>query len=100
MMTAADLVHNRGAGTEPRASGPGDLERFQPGTTVMHPDYGIGRIVSIEGAGAERKGRVAFAVGPPRTFVLSKSPLRPLPKPAPNGPRAVGTRGGGPVDPA
>jgi len=100
MMTAADLAANRARGKESAAAGPVDLDRFQPGITVLHPDYGLGRIVSIEGAGAQRKGRVAFAVGPERIFVLSKSPLRPLPKPAQNGPSAMGSRGGGARDPS
>jgi DNA helicase-2/ATP-dependent DNA helicase PcrA len=34
--------------------------------------------VSIDGAGPNRKGLVAFAVGGERTFVLAKSPLRTL----------------------
>lgn len=59
-------------------SGPADLNVFRPGLNVMHPTYGLGRIVAIEGAGADRKGRVAFTVGGERTFVLSKSPLKPL----------------------
>ena len=45
---------------------------------MLHPEYGLGRIVAIDGAGPNRKGRVAFAVGPERTFVLAKSPLRPV----------------------
>jgi DNA helicase-2/ATP-dependent DNA helicase PcrA len=43
---------------------------------VLHPQYGIGRIVAIDGAGPNRKGRVAFTVGGEKTFILSKSPLR------------------------
>ena len=31
---------------------------------MLHPEYGLGRIVAVEGAGPNRKGRVAFAVGP------------------------------------
>ena len=66
-------------GGAPAASGtPVDLNVFKPGVNVMHPEYGLGRIVAIEGAGPDRKGRVAFAVGGERTFVLAKSPLRAL----------------------
>jgi DNA helicase-2/ATP-dependent DNA helicase PcrA len=57
----------------------GDLMAFRPGVVVLHPQYGIGRIVAIEGAGEGRKGRVAFTVGAERTFVLARSPLRPMP---------------------
>ena len=63
--------------TAPR---PGDLDAFRPGVTVIHPEYGLGRIVAIDGAGPNRKGRVAFTVGGERTFVLAKSPLRPVGK--------------------
>ena len=62
-----------------QASGPpADLNVFLPGLSVVHPSYGIGRIVAIDGAGPDRKGRVAFTVGGERTFVLAKSPLKPL----------------------
>ena len=61
------------------APGPSDnLAAFQPGVAVMHPQYGLGRIVSIDGAGAERKGKVAFTLVGEKTFVLAKSPLRPV----------------------
>ena len=65
--------------------GPVDLEALKPGVSVLHPDYGLGRIVAVDGAGANRKGRVAFAVGPERTFVLAKSPLRPVVRSTPDG---------------
>jgi DNA helicase-2/ATP-dependent DNA helicase PcrA len=75
-MTAADL-----AGAGPKlASSPSDdvLGAFQPGVAVMHPQYGLGRIVAIEGAGPNRKGKVAFTVGGEKTFILAKSPLKPV----------------------
>ena len=52
------------------------------GQTVAHPQYGLGRIVALEGEGSGRKGRVAFAVGPPRTFILAQAPLRSVGKAA------------------
>ncbi|MDB5349897.1 MAG: pcrA2 [Planctomycetota bacterium] len=70
MTTAAEL-----AGLAPSQAGE-DLARFRPGVTVRHPEYGLGRIVAIDGAGPNRKGRVAFAVGGERSFVLAKSPLK------------------------
>ena len=57
---------------------PDNLSAFRPGVSVMHPEFGLGRIISIDGEGSGRKGRVAFTVGGERTFVLAKSPLRPL----------------------
>jgi DNA helicase-2/ATP-dependent DNA helicase PcrA len=65
-----------------------DLDAFRPGTSVIHPEFGLGRIVAIDGEGSLRKGRVAFAIGPARTFVLAKSPLRPVTKPKAGGPAA------------
>ena len=77
VMTAAELS---GIAPNPAmAATPGDdLAKFRPGVTVRHPEYGLGRIVAIDGAGPNRKGRVAFAVGGERTFVLAKSPLKTL----------------------
>jgi DNA helicase-2/ATP-dependent DNA helicase PcrA len=65
-------------GTTPAPAPAASLDAFQPGVRVMHPEYGLGRIVAIEGAGPNRKGRVAFALGGERTFVLAQSPLRPV----------------------
>ena len=76
LMTAADLP---GAGPSLPAAPPADsLGAFQPGVSVMHPQYGIGRIVAVDGAGPNRKGRVAFTLGGERTFILAKSPLKPV----------------------
>jgi DNA helicase II / ATP-dependent DNA helicase PcrA len=73
LTTAAAL-----GGGAAQAGPPDNLNVFQPGVCVMHPEFGIGRIVAIDGAGPDRKGRVAFTLGSERTFVLSKSPLKPL----------------------
>ncbi|MEO6811255.1 MAG: 3'-5' exonuclease, partial [Isosphaeraceae bacterium] len=72
LMTAAELA----GGPSPAPVDP--LVAFRMGVSVLHPQYGIGRIVAIDGAGPNRKGRVAFTVGGERTFVLAKSPLRPV----------------------
>ncbi len=76
MITAADLADRHPA----LPAGPsGDaLNAFQPGVSVHHPQYGIGRIVAVDGAGPNRKGRVAFTLGGERTFILAKSPLKPM----------------------
>jgi DNA helicase-2/ATP-dependent DNA helicase PcrA len=78
LITAADL-----AGPRLPSPSPGDdaLGLFQPGVAVMHPQYGIGRIVAVDGAGPNRKGRVAFTLGGERTFILAKSPLKPVRRP-------------------
>jgi DNA helicase-2/ATP-dependent DNA helicase PcrA len=83
LTTAADLGSAGGAGPARAAA---DLDALQPGVSVLHPEYGLGRILAVEGAGPNRKGRVAFAVGPERTFVLARSPLRPVGRGHPDGP--------------
>jgi DNA helicase II / ATP-dependent DNA helicase PcrA len=82
LMTAAELAGARGGPAPGRPPSEADIDAFVPGIAVLHPEFGLGRIVAIEGAGVGRKGRVAFAVGPARTFVLAKSPLRLVQKPA------------------
>jgi DNA helicase-2/ATP-dependent DNA helicase PcrA len=87
LTTAAAL-----AGSDWMGSKPVNPDEFRPGVMVTHPEFGIGRITSVEGTGPRRKGTVAFATGKPRTFVLALSQLRPIGKPA--GP-ASGATGGG-----
>ena len=60
----------------PQARTPEDIDALKPGVSVIHPQYGIGRLVAVDGAGPNRKGRVAFTIGGERTFVLARSPLR------------------------
>jgi len=73
LTTAAELGGAPGATTAPP-----NLDAFRPGGMVLHPEYGIGRIVAIDGAGPNRKGRVAFTIAGEKTFILAKSPLRPV----------------------
>ena len=77
LMTAADLARG-GPSAMPSPPTNDELGAFQPGVTVVHPEYGMGRILSIEGAGPNRKGRVAFTLVGEKTFVLAKSPLKAL----------------------
>ncbi len=92
LTTAAALEEARGAVSPPIGGGTVDLESFKPGISVLHPEYGLGRIVAIDGAGPNRKGRVAFVGGPERSFILAKSPLRPVVRTAQDGqtPRRIG----------
>ncbi|MFI5454951.1 MAG: ATP-dependent helicase [Isosphaerales bacterium] len=95
LMTAADLARARGELAGRGAPSHSDLDAFRPGMSVLHPEFGLGRIVAIEGEGSGRKGRIAFAVGPARTFILAMSPLRPVARPAApgHGPRGAGDAG-------
>ena len=94
-MTAADLA-GAPLGIVPSATtGHVDVNHFKPGMRVIHPEFGLGQIVAIEGEGSGRKGQVAFAVGPTRTFILAKSPLRPMVMPAQGTAPPRGTGGPG-----
>ena len=81
LVTAADLMGSKAAGgSKPtissEASDPATIAALQPGATVMHPQYGLGRIMAIDGAGPNRKGRIHFTIGGERTFILAKAPIR------------------------
>ncbi len=52
---------------------------FTIGRRVTHPDYGLGKIILLEGNEVNPKGRIEFVNGQSRTFVLSHSPLRAMP---------------------
>jgi DNA helicase II / ATP-dependent DNA helicase PcrA len=78
LVTAAELPGALGGPAAGKLGSTVDLEAFRPGVPVLHPEFGLGKIMEIVGAGPNRKGRVAFGVGPVRTFVLAKSPLRPV----------------------
>ena len=72
LVTAADL--NRVAAPAPS----GHETNWTIGMVVMHPEYGPGRITALEGMGSNRKAKIAFTVGGERTFLLARTPLRPL----------------------
>jgi DNA helicase-2/ATP-dependent DNA helicase PcrA len=90
LMTAADLAGGRTPIASATMPSQLEIESLKPGVSVIHPEYGLGRIVTIEGEGSGRKGRVAFAVGPARTFVLAKAPLRPVGRIAQDGQQSRG----------
>jgi DNA helicase-2/ATP-dependent DNA helicase PcrA len=52
-------------------------EIFQQGMVVVHPEYGLGKIIALSGSGRSRKATVAFVTAGEKPFVLYKSPLRP-----------------------
>jgi DNA helicase-2/ATP-dependent DNA helicase PcrA len=45
---------------------------------VEHPRYGRGRIISLEGIGADRKATIQFPAVGEKRFVLEKAPLEPV----------------------
>ncbi len=75
LVTAADLAGN--SADLPRYS----PEDFRQGMIVMHPDYGLGTIVSLGGNGVKRVASVEFSNGQgTHSFRLAFSPLRPIKK--------------------
>jgi DNA helicase-2/ATP-dependent DNA helicase PcrA len=53
------------------------VEAFRQGMVVIHPEYGLGKIVAIGGSGTKRTASVRFS-NETRTFRLAHSPLRPV----------------------
>ena len=73
LATAAEL--ERGSAPTPAHLPP---EMFHQGMVVMHPQYGLGKILALSGNGDRRTATVAFASGAgQKKFMLGKSPLRP-----------------------
>jgi DNA helicase-2/ATP-dependent DNA helicase PcrA len=77
-LTTAAALAKMEAGASPPPNGQPNLDDFRPGVLVCHPQFGLGRITAIDGAGPNRKGRVAFAIHGEKSFILAKSPLRPV----------------------
>jgi DNA helicase II / ATP-dependent DNA helicase PcrA len=78
VMTAAELPGALPGMSRGPAAGQVSLDAFRVGSSVLHPEYGLGKIMALEGEGSGRKARITFAFGPPRVFVLAKSPLKPV----------------------
>ncbi len=51
---------------------------FQLGMTVMHPEYGPGKIVALSGAGKNRRATIQFATVGQKKVILAHSQLRPV----------------------
>src|SRR5262249_12491899 len=94
LMTAADLLGRPAQPGAPAAAGQANIDEFRVGVAVVHPEFGLGRIMALEGEGSGRKGRVAFAFGRERTFILAKAPLRAVGR-SPSGASPRPARGDG-----
>jgi DNA helicase-2/ATP-dependent DNA helicase PcrA len=71
-MTAAQL-----AGLGENAAGLSS-EVFHQGMVVLHPEYGLGKIIALSGSGLRRTATVAFPSAGERKFVLAQSALQPV----------------------
>jgi DNA helicase-2/ATP-dependent DNA helicase PcrA len=75
VVTAAELAGHVAPG---HVTGePCDVEGLEEGMTVSHPEYGLGKIVSLSGSGNNKRATVGFAMSGEKTFVLAYSKLRP-----------------------
>ncbi len=73
LRTAAEL-----AGAATAAAPAVSPEAFHLGMVVRHPEYGIGKVLALSGAGARRMATVAFPTAGQKKFMLAASPLRPV----------------------
>jgi len=72
--TAAALADDeRPAAAQPRVS----PDVFQQGMTVMHPEYGPGKIIALSGSGKNRRATIQFATVGEKKIILAHSSLRP-----------------------
>ncbi len=81
--TAAKLSNASKPGSEqnPANSAGVSPDVFALGMTVLHPEYGPGKIAALSGEGRRRRATVQFAAGAgERKFMLAQSPLRPISK--------------------
>ena len=73
LTTAADLAN----GGKPAP--PVSPDAFQQGMLVLHPHYGLGRIVALSGSSSQRLATIDFASSAGRQrLMLQDSPLRPV----------------------
>jgi DNA helicase-2/ATP-dependent DNA helicase PcrA len=73
LRTAAEMVNDgpRRADVDPDA--------FRQGMVVLHPEYGLGKVVALGGSGGERTATIDFASAAGRKKIpLAGSLLRPV----------------------
>lgn len=54
---------------------PLEANRVVPGMVIFHPTFGAGKVMGIEGLGVQKKAKVVFAEGGPRTLLLKFAKL-------------------------
>ena len=81
LQTAADMVvddsTDAASGSDATNSSV-DPNQFQLGMTVMHPEYGPGKVAALSGSGNKRTGTINFATAGSKKFVLMYSGLIPI----------------------
>ncbi|MBN1851193.1 MAG: UvrD-helicase domain-containing protein [Pirellulales bacterium] len=76
--TGAALVGNRQLPTACGEGFPANPDAFTHGMTVIHPEYGPGKIIDLAGTGKNCCATVRFATAGERHFMVAHSPLRPV----------------------
>jgi DNA helicase-2/ATP-dependent DNA helicase PcrA len=83
-VTTAAALERSGAATSNSSVGDGTpaLPRVSPdvfkqGMTVIHPEYGPGKIVALSGMGKNRRATIQFATVGQKKIILAHSPVRP-----------------------
>ncbi len=71
---APALATNAGA---PLPASAVDPDIFAEGMVVLHPQYGPGKVTGLSGRGTNRRATIQFPTHGKKSFVISKSPLRP-----------------------
>ncbi|MFO0790295.1 MAG: UvrD-helicase domain-containing protein [Pirellulales bacterium] len=80
---AAGLARDTGAGAAVVGSELADAvprvppDVFKQGMTVMHPEYGPGKIVALSGSGKNRRATIQFATVGQKKIILAHSAVRP-----------------------
>lgn len=77
LKTAASLVGDEEAAPNKVPPRP-NPDIFVHGMRVKHPEYGLGKIVSLSGNGKDRTATVNFVTVGEKSFILSRSVLEPL----------------------
>ncbi len=77
LTTAASLAGEDDAAPPEPTQRP-DPNAFVQGLRVRHPDYGLGKVVALSGAGSNRTATVNFVTAGDKKFVVARSVLRPL----------------------
>lgn len=81
LQTAAEMVTddaNPESDADAKPKGSIDPDRFALGMTVMHPEYGPGKVAALSGSGSKRTGTINFATAGQKKFVLAFSGLVPV----------------------
>ncbi|MEX0939008.1 MAG: UvrD-helicase domain-containing protein [Pirellulales bacterium] len=72
-LTTAGQLAGQAVAQPPRVS----PDAFAQGMTVIHPEYGPGKIISLSGEGRGRKATISFPTAGQKKFVLANCSLRP-----------------------